>query len=108
MGIDVEIYGCLQKTLSSEILMAIHVTPGASRSGMLGYDQWTKNLKIAVRAKTEDGRANRAVIHVVAELFKLPKGDISIVAGQKSRTKKIMISGHDIQLIKKALARSIS
>jgi len=103
-----EFYGCLQKTLSNEILIAVHVTPNASQSCLLGYDQWTKNLKIAVRAKAEGGRANNAVMHVIAELLGVPKNDINIVAGQKSRTKKIMISGHDIQLIKKALSRSLS
>ena len=107
LGINLEFYGCLQKTLSNEILIAVHVTPNASQSCLLGYDQWTKNLKIAVRAKAEGGRANNAVLHVMAELLGVPKNDIGIVAGQKSRTKKIMISGHDIQLIKKALSRSL-
>lgn len=108
LGINLEFYGCLEKTLSSEILIAIHITPEASRSCLLGYDQWTKNLKIAVRAKAVGGKANNAVMHVIAELFGVSKNNISVVAGQKSRTKKIMISGHDIQLIKKALSKSLS
>jgi len=49
---------CLQLTLSGEVLINIQVNPGSNKSGPIGYDQWTKRLKLAVRAKAEGGKAN--------------------------------------------------
>ena len=96
---------CLQKTLTGGILLHVNVNPGAKQSGILGYDQWSKTIRIAVTAQAERGRANNALLHVIAELLKLPKQDLSIVNGMRSRNKKILIANQDIQLIKNALNR---
>ena len=102
-----EVEECLQLTLSGEVLINIQVNPGSNKSGPIGYDQWTKRLKLAVRAKAEGGKANNAVIYTLSELLKVPKRDLDIVTGHKSRTKQIKVSNQDIQLIKKALKYSI-
>ena len=47
---------CLQTTLLGETLLSIHVVPGAKQSGLIEYDQWTKSLRIAVKARAEGGR----------------------------------------------------
>jgi len=99
--------GCLQLTLSGELLINIQVNPGSNWSGPIGYDQWTKRLKLAVKANAEGGKANNAVIHTLSELLKVPKRDLDIVTGRKSRTKQIKISNQNIQLIKKALDYSL-
>ena len=101
-------YDCLQKTLTGEILMDVKVNPGVKQSGIIGYDQWTKCVKIAVTAKAEAGRANNAVLHVLSEQLKIPKHDLIIVGGQRSRSKKIMISNHGIQRIKKSLTEALA
>ena len=93
------------KTLTGDILLDVSVNPGAKQSGILGYDQWSKTIKIAVTAQAEQGKANNALLHVIAELLKLPKQDLSIVYGMRSRKKKILIANQDIQLIKNALNR---
>ena len=88
--------------------MHVNVNPGAKQSGILGYDQWSKTIRIAVTAQAESGRANNALLHVIAELLKLPKQDLSIVNGIRSRNKKILIANQDIQLIKNALNRVLN
>ena len=105
MAKDLQQLECLQKTLTGDILLDVSVNPGAKQSGILGYDQWSKTIKIAVTAQAEQGKANNALLHVVAELLKLPKQDLSIVYGMRSRNKKILIANQDIQLIKNALNR---
>lgn len=45
---------------------------------------WTKELPI-------EGRANEAIIRVLADYFGLPKANISIISGFKSRQKTIEI-----------------
>ena len=98
---------CLQTTLLGETLLRIHVVPGANQSGLIEYDQWTKSLRIAVKARAEGGKANNALIYVISEILNVPKQDIEIISGQKSRTKKIKISNHDEQLIKTALKHNL-
>ena len=98
---------CLQTTLLGETLLSIHVVPGAKQSGLIEYDQWTKSLRIAVKARAEDGKANNALIYVISEVLNVPKQDIEIISGQKSRTKKIKIANHDEQLIKTALKHNL-
>ena len=98
---------CLQTTLLGETLLSIHVVPGAKQSGLIEYDRWTKSLRIAVKARAEGGKANSALIHVMSEILSIPKQDIEIISGQKSRIKKIKVSNHDEQLIKAALTHNL-
>ena len=48
-------------------------------------------LKVYVTAPPEDGRANRAVIELLSEHFKVKRNCITILSGKKSRTKIIQI-----------------
>ena len=63
---------CLQTTLLGETLLSIHVVPGAKQSGLIEYDQWTKSLRIAVKARAEGGKANNALIYVISEILNVP------------------------------------
>lgn len=49
------------------------------------------HFKIKVDAKAEDGKANRRLIEVMAEYFKVPKSSIVILQGHKNRDKIIEI-----------------
>ena len=55
---------------------------------MLGYDRWTKNLRIAVRAQAEGGKANNAVIHVLAELLNVAKVILKLLLDRGLEPKK--------------------
>ena len=47
------------------------------------------NFKVHVRAPAIDGKANNALIGVLANFFKVKKGAIRIIKGKKSRNKVI-------------------
>ncbi len=67
----------------------LKVVPGASKdeiSGWLG-----ERLKVRVRAPAESGRANRAVIKIVAAKMGLKKRALRIVAGSAAAQKLIEI-----------------
>lgn len=49
-------------------------------------------LKIWVRMAPEDGKANNAVIALLAEILDLSKTSINIVHGQTSRNKKVHVT----------------
>jgi hypothetical protein len=71
------------------VKLALKVVPGASRdeiSGWLG-----DSLKIRVRAPAESGKANAAVINILASQLGLHKRSINIISGMSSARKVIEI-----------------
>jgi uncharacterized protein YggU (UPF0235/DUF167 family) len=51
-----------------------------------------------VRAPPEDGRANEALLRLLAREWRLPRRDLSIVAGAASRYKTVHVAGDPRQL----------
>jgi uncharacterized protein (TIGR00251 family) len=66
--------------------LALKVTPRARSEGIEGLNT-AGELVVKVRAAPEDGRANDAVIAMLAEAFSLPKSALAIVRGSTGRHK---------------------
>jgi uncharacterized protein (TIGR00251 family) len=73
----------------------VRVMPRAGRTGLGGYRGGVLVIRLA--AAPVDGAANDALIEFLADLLGCPKRDVSIVAGHKSRNKRIAIDGLDRQ-----------
>ena len=67
--------------------------PRAGRSGFAGLREGALLVKLA--AAPVDGAANDELIALLAKTLKIPKRDISLVSGERSRTKRIRIAGMD-------------
>jgi uncharacterized protein (TIGR00251 family) len=67
----------------------LKVIPNASRSEIIV--EKNGDLKIKVQAPPEDGKANKAVIKLLAQHFKIPKNRVKIIAGEKSHQKIIEV-----------------
>ena len=78
---------------AGDVVVAIHVQPGARRAGVVG--RHGDALKVRVSAPPLDGRANRAVIELLAATLDVPAASIEVVAGTTSRRKRLRISGAD-------------
>jgi L-threonylcarbamoyladenylate synthase len=65
------------------------------------------SFKVKIKAKPEKGKANQAVINLLADFFELKKGDISLVQGLKSKNKIIEIKEEidQIKIAKKVLQK---
>ncbi len=71
--------------------LLIKVVPGSSRDAIVG---WLGDaLKVRVRAKPEQGKANSAVEKTLAKALGLPKGNVKIVAGKTASRKTVQLSG---------------
>lgn len=78
------------------IRLLVKVTPKASAYRIQGWaedEAGQKLLKISVTAIPEDGKANKAVIALLAKRLKLPKSAIEIVSGATDRRKTLLIDG---------------
>lgn len=95
-------------TLDGQAVLNVKVQPAAKGEGIIGYSEWKGELKIAVKAIAEGGRANKALIHVIAKSFNLPKEAVEITAGLKSKSKQVKLATTDIQLIKGIIERKLA
>jgi uncharacterized protein (TIGR00251 family) len=75
------------------IIISIRVIPRAGRSGLAG----TRGdaLLVRLRAAPVEGAANAELIDVIATALDVPKRAVSIVAGERSRQKRVRVSGID-------------
>jgi uncharacterized protein (TIGR00251 family) len=76
--------------------LALRLTPKASRDALVGVvadADGTAVLKASVTAVPENGKANAALVKLLAKAWKLPKGDLSVVQGQTDRRKVLLVAG---------------
>lgn len=81
---------------SRGVTVNVRLTPGARRESCAGVadgGDGKRALKIAVRAKPENGKANVALIEFVAQEWGVPKSSISLVTGITSRQKTLLVEG---------------
>jgi len=71
--------------------LQLKVVPKASADRIVGW--MGERLKIQVRAAPERGRANAAVIELLAAALGLPRSSIRVTAGETSPQKTVLIEG---------------
>jgi hypothetical protein len=73
------------------VVLDVAVKPRASREGV-GPVQ-ADRLVVSVNAPPVDGKANEAVVRVLAETFGVPRSAVAIVRGETGRKKTVRIAG---------------
>jgi uncharacterized protein len=71
--------------------LKLRVSPGARRPGIAGRygDAW----KVRVAEPPEDGRANEAVLRLLAKTLDVPRATVALVSGHSSRDKVVVLDG---------------
>jgi uncharacterized protein (TIGR00251 family) len=87
-------------TVPGGIRLRLKVQPRARRKGIAGWvpDPDGAVLKLSVGAPPEDGKANAAVIALLAETLGVAKSAISVVSGATDRRKLVEIRGDERDL----------
>jgi hypothetical protein len=70
--------------------ITVRVKPG-SKKGPLVQTSLDGELLVYVREPAVDGKANKAVIELLAKYYETPKSSIEIIRGHAARTKLIQI-----------------
>jgi uncharacterized protein len=88
------------RAVDGGIRLRVKVQPKARHEGVAGVmadggkpDSWGSALKLSVGAPPEDGKANAAVIALLAESLGVAKSAISVVGGATNRRKLVEIRG---------------
>jgi uncharacterized protein (TIGR00251 family) len=74
-------------------MLQVKVVPGARRDEVAG--KYGEGIKVRVSAPPEAGKANAAVVEVVAGLFGVKASAVRIVRGQTNPRKTVSIDGVD-------------
>jgi hypothetical protein len=73
------------------VIVAVRVIPRSPKSAITGWRG--EALLVRLNAPPVDGAANDALIELLAKAFGRPRRDVSLVAGEKSRDKRVAIEG---------------
>jgi uncharacterized protein (TIGR00251 family) len=80
----------------------LRVSPGAHSAQVVGRhgEAW----KVRVAAPPEGGRANEAVVRLLAETLSLPRDAVTLVSGHGARDKIVQLAGLDPTQIERRLS----
>ncbi|PYM33773.1 MAG: DUF167 domain-containing protein [Candidatus Rokuibacteriota bacterium] len=71
--------------------LRVRVEPRASRDEVVGWREET--LRLRVSAPPLEGRANAAVVDLIARAAGVARSAVSVVAGERSRDKLVRVAG---------------
>lgn len=83
------------------VRVAVRLTPKASRTAVTGLAPEADGrtvLTVKVTAAPEAGKANAALIALLAKHWRLPKGAITVAVGATDRRKALHVAGDPAEL----------
>jgi hypothetical protein len=82
--------------------LRLRVAPGAKRVGVVGRhgEAW----KVSVAAPPEDGRANEAVVRLLADTLDVPRSSVELVSGHSAKDKIVQLAGIEPEDIERRLS----
>ena len=72
-------------------LLAIRVKPNAPRTRVLGVNKDRATLEIALHAPPRDGEANDELLRFLRETLDVPRANLTLVSGLRSREKVVEV-----------------
>jgi len=88
--------------MSDGLRVAIRLTPRAGSDRLLGVvaaGDGRRALKASVTAPPQNGRANEALLQLLAHAWEIPRRDLAIVTGAASRHKTVRVAGDPHRLL---------
>jgi len=73
--------------------LRLRVSPGAARSRVVG--RHGEGWKVRVAAPAEDGRANAAVVRLLAQTLGVPRAQVTVFSGHATRDKIVELAEAD-------------
>ncbi|MEH7867723.1 DUF167 domain-containing protein [Rhizobium laguerreae] len=83
--------------------LAVRLTPNGGRDALDGIEADGKGeafLKARVTAVPEKGKANKALILLIAKSLRIAKSSVSLISGETARKKILRIDGDPEDLVK--------
>ena len=82
------VLNCIKKSTNG-VILTVKLTPNASKDQIVGFcDDY---LKIRVSAPPNENKANKKLLTYISLWLNIPKSNVSLLSGDKSRLKKVFI-----------------
>ncbi|NPC76402.1 YggU family protein [Corallococcus exiguus] len=91
------------KAVQTGVELTVLVQPRASRTKVVG--EHDGQLKIQLAAPPVDGEANAALVEFIAKTLGVPRRQVTLVAGDTSRRKRLRVEGVDAAAAEAVISR---
>lgn len=84
------------------VILHVKAQPRSSKAGvdgLFGED----SVKIRIKSAPVDGKANKELVETLADAFQISKSLVQFKGGETSKTKRILLKGVSIDLVKKVV-----
>ena len=89
------------KITENGIILTIKLTPNSSKNEILGYSN--EYIKIKVSAPPNENKANKKLVDFITEYFDTSKSNVSLISGDKSRHKKVLLKNYNFEKIRQKI-----
>ena len=93
--------GACYRATAGGLVIHLRVTPNAGLDRIEGSevrDDGQAVLRLRVKAVPDKGKANAAVVALLAEALGIAKGKVSVIAGETARLKTVAVDGDSAEL----------
>jgi hypothetical protein len=84
------------------VTIDVRVVPRAAKPGVAGTRDGA--LLVRLSAPPVEGAANAELVEVIATALRVPRRAVTIVAGERSRTKRVAVAGITMEQVGQALS----
>lgn len=91
---------------SKGVILPVKAHPGARRNEIRSIQNGM--LRVSVTQAPEKGKANKAIIAVLAKELKLRKSQIELLGGETSSQKRFLVSGVSLPEIRKRVEQFVA
>jgi uncharacterized protein (TIGR00251 family) len=96
---------CFESSGDDELVLRVHVQPGTGRSAFVG--KHGNALKVRVAAPPVEGRANQALLALLAATLGVKGEQVELVSGESSRSKRVRVTGVEADEAKRLLEEAV-
>lgn len=90
---------------SAGVVLQLWIQPRASKNELVGIQDGA--LKVRLTSPPVEGAANELCREYFAKLLGVSRGDVMLIAGERSRHKRLLIRGYAVNEVRKRIVARI-
>ncbi|APW63945.1 DUF167 domain-containing protein [Paludisphaera borealis] len=87
------------------VIVPVNAQPGARRNAIVG--ERAGAIRVAVTAAPDKGKANAAILELLAEALECRPSEIGLVSGETARQKRVLLVGLTVDEAARRIARAL-
>jgi uncharacterized protein (TIGR00251 family) len=87
------------------VIVPVHAQPGARRNAIVG--ERAGAIRVAVTAAPDKGKANAAIVELLAEALGCRPSEVGVVSGETSRQKRVLLVGLTVEEAAKRIEKAL-